>query len=315
MLEPDIARKCGILLAVFAAAAVLSVAGSRWVMSRLSFSPVASGAMNPKSGEGPVPDRDLGGSVPAVNGTGPVEVRRELPAGAPERKAEQDQWERRAFELEMDNARLRGRLDDMLNWILENVRGNFPLPEGQMAHLRLEPVNEDVSVSDDLIEVLRMNEEEVQRLDAAFQGTRSVLQDIEVESISVEEPAENQVRLNIPPYAEEGQMVRDELYSELRRTLGPARFARFLQVAGEGLDQQFEYFGDVDRTLRFEAVLDAVTGFSQLFVRDERVVPHKDDPLRQDIIASERVVTELPAEYDAYRPWLPEYVMRFARND
>ncbi len=230
-------------------------------------------------------------------------------------RAERDRLERQAFQLEMDNARLRGRLDDMLNWILDNVRGHYPLPEGQMAHLRLQPVNGDASVSDDLIEVLRMNEEEVRRLDSAFLGTRSVLREIEGENVAVEEPAENQVKLSIPPYAEEGQVVRDELYGEIRRTLGAARYTRFLQVAEQGLDQQFEYFGEADRTLRFEAVRDEVTGFAQLFVRDERVLPSEDDPLRQDIIASERVVTELPAEYEAYRQWLPEYVTRFARND
>ena len=44
-------------------------------------------------------------------------------------------------------------------------------------------------------------------------------------------------------------------------------------------------------------------------------MPSKDDPLRQDITASERLVTELPAEYYAYWNWLPEYVTRFARNN
>ena len=209
MLEPDITRKCGILLAVLAVAAVFAVAGSRWVSFRLSSPAGLPGAGVSETVAGPAPACDVGASARAGNDPGKAEVRRDTPAGAPELKTERERLERRAFELEMDNARLRGRLDDMLNWILENVRGNFPLPEGQMAHLRLEPVNEDVSVSDDLIEVLRMDEEEVQRLDAAFQGTRSVLKDIEVENITVEEPAENQVRLNIPPYAEEGQMVRD----------------------------------------------------------------------------------------------------------
>ena len=103
--------------------------------------------------------------------------------------------------------------------------------------------------------------------------------------------------LNIPPYAEEGQLVREELYGELKQTLGAARFDRFLQVAEAGLDEKFEYFGEADRTLQFETVQDDESGASQLFVRDERVVPSKDDPLRQDITASERIVTELPDEY------------------
>ncbi len=215
----------------------------------------------------------------------------------------------------MENARLRGRLDDMLNWILENVRGTFPLPEEQMANLRVVPVDTNMAVSDDLAQVLRLNDEEIERLDAAFSGSRALLQDLEAENISVEKPSESQVVLNIPPYAEDGQLVREELYGELKKTLGSARFDRFLQVAGTGLEEQFEYFGEADRTLQFEEVLDAATGGSQLFVRDERVVPNRDDPMRQDILASERLVTELPREYYAYWNFLPEAVTRFSKSN
>ena len=75
------------------------------------------------------------------------------------------------------------------------------------------------------------------------------------------------------------------------------------------------HFGEADRTLWFEAVADSGSGDSQLFVRDERVLPDKDDPLRHDIRASERVVTELPEEYYPYWDWLPDYVTRFARSN
>ncbi len=234
---------------------------------------------------------------------------------APLAALERSQLERKAFQLEMENARLRGRLDDMLNWILDNVRGTFPLPENQMANLRLAPVDTNLEVSADLAQLLRLNDEEVDRLDTAFLGTRAVLQELETENISVDQPAENQVVLNIPPYAEEGQMVREELYGELKKTLGAARFDRFLQVAEEGLDERFEYFGEADRTLEFEEVTDAVSGDVQLFVRDERALPSKEDPLRQDITASERIVTELPDEYYAYWNWLPACVTRFARSN
>jgi len=123
------------------------------------------------------------------------------------------------------------------------------------------------------------------------------------------------VVLNIPPYAEEGQLVREELYRELKTTLGTARFDRFLQVAETGLAEKFEHFGEVERTLLFEAFHNDDSGDSQLFVRDQRVVPSPDDPLRQDITASERIVTELPREYYPYWNWLPEYVTRFSRSN
>ena len=209
----------------------------------------------------PVPKVQPSGFPARVAAAPSAPVRAEAPAGAQillkaaeaaaPAAAGTEQLERKAFQLEMENARLRGRLDDMLNWILDNVRGTFPMPENQMANLRVVPVDDDMAVSDDLVQLLRLGDEEVDRLDAAFMGTRAVLQDLEAENIAVAEPAENQVVLNIPPYAEEGGLLREELYGELKKTLGAARFDRFLQVAGTGLEESFEYFGEVDRTLLF----------------------------------------------------------------
>ena len=309
MLESDIARKCAAALigvALVAGAAVLV----SWSLSSAGVAPPASKI--PAGQVAPVAAKAEPGAGASLATPAKPPPRPSAKVSAAEEGSDRAWLERKAFQLELENARLRGRLDDMLNWILVNVRGTFPLPDNQMANLRLAPVDENMAVSDDLVQVLRLNDEEADRLDDAFMGTRTVLQELETEKISVEEPAENQVVLNMPPYAEEGRMVREELYGELKKTLGAARFDRFLQVAETGLDEQFDYFGEADRTLQFETLPDDASGAAQLFVRDERVVPNKDDPLRQDILASERVVTELPAEYVPYRNWLPEYVTRFS---
>lgn len=305
MLETNISRTCtATLIGVALVVLVAVLASSTWIAP--AGKPGADSALPPPAASpaGPAPAAALAWRPPAAPALAPPAV--------PAASSERDRLERKAFQLEMDNARLRARLDDMLNWIIDNVRGTFPLPDSQMANLRLVPVDADLATSDDLIQVLRLSDDEVDRLDDAFQGTRSVLWDLEAERISVEEPAENQVVLNMPPFAEEGQLVREELYGELKKTLGAARFDRFLQVAETGLAESFEYFGEADRTLQFEAVRDESTGAAQLFVRDERVVPSKSDPLRQDIVASERIVTELPDEYYPYWNWLPHTVTRFS---
>ena len=308
MLQNDIARKCAAALAVVSSLVGASVLVSWWISAS-------------------APEQAAGFSLPAPAAAAPAPAAAAVvhPAGAAAPKpqavsasAKEDsvrELERKAFRLEMENAKLRGRLDDMLNWILDNVRGTFPLPDHQMANLRVVPVDTNLEVSADLAEVLRLDDAEIDRLGSAFIGTRAVLKELETEKISVDQPAEKQVVLTIPPYAEEGQIVREELYGELKRALGAARFDRFLEIAEAGLDEKFEYFGEVDRTLEFEEVTDAASGAAQLFVRDERVLPSKDDPLRQDITTSERLVTELPDEYYAYWNWLPDYVTRFARNN
>jgi hypothetical protein len=312
MRETDISRKCaGTLLGVALLVGISVWTAWRVYPSASQFRPLPSAA--PAPGNVPRPAAPPVERRPVTSGQPlafqPVRSDSLPLAGAGEA------LERRAFQLEMENVRLRSRLEDMLKWILANVRGTFPLPEAQMANLRVSPVDEDMAVSADLAELLRLNDRELERLDTAFIGTRSVLQDLELENIFVQEPAENQVVLNIPPYAEEGQLVREELYRELKTTLGTARFDRFLQVAETGLAEKFEHFGEVERTLLFEAFHNDDSGDSQLFVRDQRVVPSPDDPLRQDITASERIVTELPKEYYPYWNWLPEYVTRFSRSN
>ena len=309
MREGDIVRKCAGALGGVAVLVAVSVLASWWVSApEPNQAPAASTAAAPGPTANPAADsaQPRAGQIPAAPPVGPA---------AGDAAGVRDLLEKKAFRLEMENAKLRGRLDDMLTWILDNVRGTFPLPEEQMANLRLVPVDTNMEVSADLAQVLRLDDEEIDRLDSAFIGTRSVLQELETEKISVDQPAEKQVVLNIPPYAEEGQLVREELYGELKKTLGPGRFDRFLQIAEAGLEEKFEHFGEVDRTLKFEEVTDAASGAAQLFVHDERVLPSKDDPLRQDITSSERLVTELPDEYYAYWNWLPEYVIRFARSN
>ena len=309
MREHNIAKQCAATLAGILFLACAAVMVSWWLTGPGAGAPPAPASSSPVSG--PVPVRVSAGAE-----VRPAPAMRPAPgSGAAAAGPELAQWQRKAYALETENAKLRGRLHDMLNWMLENVRGTFPLPEAQMANLQLMPVDENMAVSEDLAEVLRLSDQELDTLDATFSGTRTVLRELEAEKISVAEPGENQVVLSIPPYAEEGQVVREELYGALKQTLGAGRFDRFLQVAEDGLDERFDYFGEADRTLEFEAVQDAASGDPQLFVRDERVRPSKEDPLRQDITASERIVTELPDEYYPYRSWLPDYVTRFARNN
>ena len=228
--------------------------------------------------------------------------------------AQEEALDRKAFQLEMENARLRGRLDDMLNWIVDHLKGTFPLPDNQIANLHLLPLNEDRGVSEDLIRLLRLNESEIDDLDSAFIGTHFFLSELAAESIAVETPAPNQVVLSFPAFADEGHEAREELYAALKRALGAPRFHLMLQVAQDGLDDQFENFGDQERTLEFEALPDPAGGGEQLFVRDERVRPNKQDPLRVDLTTSERIVSELPAEYYSYLNWMPASIIRFARS-
>lgn len=220
----------------------------------------------------------------------------------------------RVAELEAANERLRARLDDMLSWIVDNVQGRFPLPEAQMANLRISPADEDGAVSDDLAEVLRMNDEELDRLDAAWTGARELLREMEEGGIRVEDgDGETWAKLAFAPYGEDGGLVRDYIYEETLATLGKGRFLRFLQVAGSGLEDQFDSFGERERTLEIDVLADGGEGES-LFIRDEVRKKDPEDPMRQTGTSVERVTGTLPKEYERYLGHFPELVGRFAES-
>lgn len=264
-------------------------------------------------------------AVPVVEAKGDVPVvaekreRAEEAAGPVRRAAgnrdrEVETARARVAELEAANERLRVRLDDMLSWIVDNVQGRFPLPEGQMANLRIPPATEDGMVSDDLAEVLRMTDEETARLDEAWSGAMGVLRELEEGGIRVEDgDGETWAKLAFAPYGEDGGLVRDYLYEEALATLGKGRFLRFLQVAGSGLEDQFDSFGERERTLEIDVLADGGEGES-LFIRDEVRKKDPEDPMRQTGTSVEMVTGTLPKEYERYLGHFPELVGRFAET-
>lgn len=309
MVGRDIAGKC-----LWTLLGTLAVAGAAWGLSAMVAGSSGGGAAvraAPRRAAAAEAPAQTIGRRPAVQRPAEAAAAETAAAAAPSAPADRDAA-RELFRLQSENQRLRARLDDVLNWLLENVRGTFPLPEDQMANLRIEPLDDALEVNPDLARLLRLTDEETARLGTAFAESREVLQELETENISVENPAEYQVVLSIPPYADTAEPVREALFGDLLRTLGRARYDRFLQVAGAGLEERFGHFGAEDRTLSFEAFADEASGAARLFVRDERALPDAADPDRVNVTASERVVATLPEEYEPYWAWLPDYVQAFS---
>lgn len=310
MVGRDIAGKC-----LWTLLGTLAVAGAAWGLSAMVAGNSGGGsavraAPRRAAAAAEAPAQAIG-RRPAVQRPSEAAAAETAAAAAPSAPVDRDAA-RELFRLQSENQRLRARLDDVLNWLLENVRGTFPLPEDQMANLRIEPLDDALEVNPDLARLLRLTDEETARLGTAFAESREVLQELETENISVENPAEYQVVLSIPPYADTAEPVREALFGDLLRTLGRARYDRFLQVAGAGLEERFAHFGAEDRTLSFEAFADEASGAARLFVRDERALPDAADPDRVNVTASERVVATLPEEYEPYWAWLPDYVQAFS---
>lgn len=261
----------------------------------------------------PAPASSSGAAARIVAPASAASIVRATPSPRPSVGPLRPPAERRQLaELERENAELRRRLEEMLNWIVENVQGRYPLPEEQMKNLRIAPVDDALLTSEDLIQLLRLTPEEVDRMDASFIASRSILYELEDSTLdTMDGSGPDRLLLHGAPYPEEGAEVSAVLYSELLDTLGKARFARFMQVSGEDLNRQFDYFGNRDRTLNFQ-LLTSDNGDATLFIRDETATADPDDPLVQHISATERIVDALPDDYLPYASRLPALLAPFA---
>ena len=223
----------------------------------------------------------------------------------------------RASQLNEENVRLRtqnnelqGRLVSVLNWILENFRGKYPLSEIHMAKLQIPPMTEDFTLHPDALDFLKVTPDEERKVNDAFAYAHQTLEEIEAAIITVTNPRPDKVILQIPTFPEEGKALQDDLYSAIDVTLGPARFDRFLTVAETGLNSNFAYFGEASRTMVFELAYAEDGSAPQLKIKDGWVI--EVGPGTRSVTATETYVTNLPAGYSTYMPWLPEYIAAYA---
>lgn len=208
--------------------------------------------------------------------------------------------------LRTQNGELQNRLVAVLNWILANFKGKYPLSEAHMAKLQIPPLTDDYTLHPDALDFLKITADEEQKVNDAFAYAHQTLQDIETAIITVTNPRPDKVVLNIPAFPEDGKLLQEDLYTALDTTLGQDRFDRFLQVSESGLKQNFYQFGEASRTMVFELAYENNSTTPELKIKDGYVIDL--GPNSRQVTAVESFVTNLPTKYNAYLAWLPEYV-------
>ena len=215
-------------------------------------------------------------------------------------------------ELAQAHAELQARYDDLGNWVLQNVRGKFPLSDRLVAQLDLAPVDENFTLHGDVVEVLNVKPEEKALVDDALIATRDTLNQMEMAMLTVTQTAPNKATLYIPAYADTGEQARQDLYHALSSALGEARFNRLLDMTQRQLDKSYHYFGTAQRTMVFELATepdDPENPF--LVIKDGWIRPDGEHGRTYEV--SENSVRELPTQYSGYVNLLPSYVAAFAK--
>ena len=211
--------------------------------------------------------------------------------------------------LQSQNHDLQERLVAVLNWILANFRGKYPLAESYMSNLTVAAVTEDFTLHPDAAQFYKVTPDEAQKLNDALIYARQYLTDIEAATMTVTNPRPDKVVLHIPAFPEDGQILKEDLYSAFEITLGRDRFDRFLKTSESSLKSNFSQFGDASRTMVFELAYPEDGGTPQLKIKDGWVI--ELGPNIRSVTATESTVTNLPSKYSPYMAWLPDYVAAY----
>ncbi|MBN1270574.1 MAG: hypothetical protein JXB04_13370 [Kiritimatiellae bacterium] len=201
------------------------------------------------------------------------------------------------------NRKLQNQLIEVLNWILLNFKGKYPLAEKNLAKLRLDPVTADSRLNGDVAEFLNITAEEEAMINDALSYARAIVQEIQDDNTTLTAPSADKVIVRIPAFPEEGALIREDLCAALEITLGADRFDRFMDVSNEGLETHFDHFGNAARTLIFELVYAGRNEPPLLTIKDGWVIQEEDG--RKVIQATESTVEALPEEYADYADVLP----------
>jgi hypothetical protein len=211
-----------------------------------------------------------------------------------------------------ENAELEGKFNKMVQWMVDNYRGKYPLPERLVNRLRITPLNENNEINPDLIEMLHMTDQEKSMVQDVFDYVRENISATELDNALITDQKPDQITFSIPTYADKGLALKEDLYLTLENTLGSPRFDRMVDVAGQDMREQFNYFGEASRTLTFEIVRPQKEGDHPpyLLIRDGWVVPEGDSVRLTKV--TEKAVTELPESYQAYKEFFPENLTQYA---
>jgi hypothetical protein len=211
-----------------------------------------------------------------------------------------------------EHAELQGKFNKMVQWMIDNYRGKYPLPERLISRLRITPLNDQNEVNPELVEMLKLTERERELVQDVFDYVRENITETELDNALITDQQPDQITFSIPPYADKGTALKEDLYLTLENTLGSPRFDRMVDVAGEDMREQFNYYGEAARTLTFEIVRPQKEGDHEayLLIRDGWVVPEGESVRLTKV--TEKAVTALPDSYQPYREFFPENLAQYA---
>jgi len=215
-------------------------------------------------------------------------------------------------QLLTEHVELQGRYNKMVQWMMDNYRGKYPLPERLVSKLSISPVMDNNEINPDLVEMLKMTPEEKVLVQDMFDYVKVNLSQAELERMTIAEQKPDSITFTVPTYAEVGGLLKEDLYQTLESTLGGPRFDRMVDVSDQEMREKFHYFGEASRTLTFQVIYPEVEGAHAPYVliKDGWIIPEGNSVRLTKI--TETAISSMPESYQSYQQYLPAEIGKFA---
>ncbi|NCC51946.1 MAG: hypothetical protein EOM20_12115, partial [Spartobacteria bacterium] len=119
-----------------------------------------------------------------------------------------DSLEAENFTLQELNDKLKVQIEDILNWVLVNYEGKHPLPMESVPALSFAPMDNELMLNPEVAEFLHITPAEEATINDAFAYARSVINQVEDELMTYTFPHPDKAILQIPPFYEDGELLR-----------------------------------------------------------------------------------------------------------
>lgn len=239
------------------------------------------------------------------------------PAAPAQSTVGQDEELRRLKEenqrLLSQNESMQQQMSGLVDWMAQNCVGKYPLDMASLTNLHIPAVTEKLTLHPEVAKFLRVTPAEESMINIAFVNTGSSIMDLEEQTMTTTIPEEGKFVIHIPSAPQEGKYLREELYANLESALGGARFDRFLDVAGKGLEEGFHHFGAAAHTIIFQQVRSPISKSLQLVIKDGWISDENQN--KRVIQATETTVDRVPDAYAMYgRHFPPELAAIMGTN-
>ena len=206
--------------------------------------------------------------------------------------------------LSDENAALRTQVEQLLEWIVQNLPKGKKPPLHNPDKLTVRSVlGEDGKLNQALTEKLKLTPAQKRNVNAALAYSRASIDMVRTNSMRPYQRGNAQLYVKVPAFKEEGEAIRNKLLVNLKQAMGPSTYKEFTSLTDEYLASAFNHFGKARQSISFKSYKEQKTGKTKIYITDRYMIEKEGG---RNIIEIHRgSYSTLPPAYSNLIDWDP----------